>query len=453
MYVTGYNYETVGKYMRFLQRLDYIRMAVGICLVVDGTPITYFFRDTLGLAPGSTAFTAAIQALGFLLMIPFSVLRRLYRPNITLFQFAMGFLVLTSLYMFFYNTDRTDINRDMIYYAYILIFLFLLINIPNDFLEEIVPVIILFTILSNLALIYSLVKDPFWTVGQRAAIMMGTGGADDRSGNPHIVAKSALMGVIASLVWAFRVRTSLPVRVFCLLNALFSAAIMALTQTRSSILAGLLMLVAFAYFHIRPTHIRSAGRALMRPSSIIAIVLLFVGLNFALNRSGDLYAILYGYVVGFIERNTENVYALLGLKSSGAAYVATLDDSAVNRTFSAQFLRNVLIGHINIIVLGAGFKSYYLDIPVVEALISHGILGFFLYAGFNVIALYHALNAIRVNAHPFSSFLGYFYLYIFVLMFTNGRPYDPYTWFPYCLMIRFLGVEHLLPERLRSPNI
>ncbi len=70
-----------------------------------------------------------------------------------------------------------------------------------------------------------------------------------------------------------------------------------------------------------------------------------------------------------------------------------------------------------------------------------------------MIVLSHAFYAMRVNPHPLSSFLGYFYLYLFVLMFTNGRPYDIYLWHPYALMIRFLGVEKYLPTRLLSPNV
>ena len=40
--------------IRFIQTLDYMRIVLGICIVVDGYPLFFFFRETLRLAPGST---------------------------------------------------------------------------------------------------------------------------------------------------------------------------------------------------------------------------------------------------------------------------------------------------------------------------------------------------------------------------------------------------------------
>src|ERR671933_161294 len=111
--------------LRFLQTLDYMRMVVGMCILIDGYPIIFFFRETLRLAPGSSAFTAASFAGGLLLMVPFTFLRRLYKPNYTMFWMGVGFLLLSILYMYTYMGDPgfKDYNRDLIYYLYVFIFL------------------------------------------------------------------------------------------------------------------------------------------------------------------------------------------------------------------------------------------------------------------------------------------------------------------------------------------
>lgn len=442
----------MGQFLTFLRRVDLMRMALGICMVVDGYPIIFFLKETLKLAPGSTVFTAVFMLLGFVLMIPFSVLRRLYRPNFTLFWYCIAFLILTTLYMFFYTTvGYSGLATDLIYYAYILIFLFLLINIPNDILEEIIPIIILFTFISNVVLVYSLIKDPYWAVGQRASITFGGESADERSGNPHVFAKNAVVGIIASLVWAMRTKTGLIMRLLCVLSLLVNLAVITLTMARTSVLALVLMGIAFLFFNVGPSQIRSLGRTLVRPSTLIIAFLLFFGTSFAIQRNAQVYGILYGYVVAFADRNLENVYALLGMKVNNQT--VRLDDSAANRTTSARFLSNVLNGHLETLVVGAGYKATYLDVPVVEALINHGFLGLILFGGFNLLLLYHSFNAMRLNPHPFSIFLAYFYLYFLVAIFTGGRPYDTSIWHPFALMIRFLGVERYLPARLLSPNV
>ncbi|QJW90737.1 hypothetical protein HNV11_15780 [Spirosoma taeanense] len=436
----------MSNFIRFLQTLDYMRLVVGICILVDGYPLIFFFRETLKLAPGSTAFTAIALAAGLVLMIPFTVLRRLYRPNLTMFWMGVGFLLLCIFYMFVYNgvPGFKEYDKDMIYFAYIFIFLFLLINIPNDVIRVFIPVVILFTLVSNLALVYSLMTNPSWAIGQRATITLGDG--DDGSGNPHAFARNAFMGVIACVIWTVRPQTGFIFRLLALFSAVFNVAILVLTQTRSSIVALILALMFFMFFNVRPAQIRSTVRGLFKPVPIITIIVGIVGLMFFFRRYYDAYAILYGYVIGFVERNMENIYALLGMKVKGTQ--ATLDASAANRSVSALFFSNVLVGHLHMLILGFGYKFLYLDVPIMEALTNMGVLGFILFGGLNIMILYHSVRIMRTNPNPLNTFLAYFYMLVLVQLFTNGRPNEIAFWFPLALMIRFMGVEHLFPAYL-----
>ncbi len=436
--------------LQLLRKLDLMRIVLGICIVVDGMPLVFFFKETLGLAPGSQVFTALFLGFGFVLCVPFTIFRRLYRPNALLFWMAVWFIALSIFSMYYFNgvPGFKDYNVDFFYFLFSLVFLFLLINIPNDIIEVAVPVIIGFTVVSNMALVYAMLTDPTWTIGQRAVINFGSTETGERLGNAHVFARNALMGVIACGIWAFRPETGIIPRILSLFSAAFSAGILILTQTRSSIVALLIVVALFLFFNVRPAQIKTAVRGLLKPIPIITIAVFIFGMLFLLRRYYDVYSVLYGYVLAFVERNLENVYAALGMKSSGMAYKAALDASVANRTISTGFLSNILIGHMEMLVFGNGYKFQYLDIPVLEAFINHGILGLILFGGLNAMCLYHSLRAMQTNPNTLTTFLAYFYILVLVQMFTNGRPYEIYHWHPLGLMIRFMGIDKLIPVRL-----
>lgn len=435
---------------RLLQKIDLMRMVVGICMVVDGFPLITFLKETVHLAPNSQAFTAAFQLAGFGLMIPFNFLRRLYAPNLLTFWMGISFMLLSIFYMYYFNGEPgfKAYTSDLLYFLFAFIFIILLTCVPNDIIEVAIPVIVVFTLISNLALLYAMVTDPTWTIGQRAAINYGTTDTGERMGNPHIFARNALMGVVACGVWLVDKRTPALFRVFSFLAAILSLSLLVMTQTRSSVVALILIVGLFLFFNVRAAQIKQVVRGLRHPISIGIIVLVFFGLSFLIHRYYDIYAILYGYFVAFVERNMENVYAVLGLQSSGAAYKATLDASAANRAVSASFFSNVIVGHMEMLIFGNGYKFLYLDVPVMEAFINHGLPGLILFGGMNMLMLYDALKTMRTNPNPLNTFLAYFYIMVMVQLLTNGRPYEIYHWFPLALMIRFLGIDHLFPVRL-----
>ena len=440
----------MSKFLRLLETLDYVRIVVGICLLVDGYPLIFFFRETLRLAPGSTVFTAAALAFGLVLMVPFTILRRLYRPNMTMLWIGLAFLAFCILYMTVYVGEGgfTEFGKDTVYYIYILLFLFLLINIPNEIIRVFVPVIVLFTLVSNLGLIYSLLTNPSWAIGMRAAITIG--GSDEASGNPHAFSRNAFMGIIACAIWLLRSETGVIFRLLAFFAGVLNIIVLVLTQTRSAIVALIIAIAFFIYYNVRPAQIRHTVRRLLTPIPIIIMVIGFVGVLFLMRRFSDGYSILYGYVIAFAERNLDNVYAILGLNAAGTGYRATLDDSAANRSVSALFFNNVLEGHAHMLILGYGYKYLYLDVPVLEALTNQGILGFALFGGLNALIMYHVLGVMRRNPNSLNVFLAYFYMLILVQLFTNGRPYEISFWFPLALMIRFMGVDHLFPAHLAN---
>ena len=439
----------MANFIRLLQKLDYMRMSLGICILIDGHPLIFFFRDALKLAPGSTTFTALGLGLGLVLMVPFTLFRRLYRPNETLCWMMVAFLVICIVYMVAYRGPQpVDRGKEMIYYAFMLLFLILLLNIPNDIILVVIPVIVLFTLLSNLGLIYSLIRDPNWILGQRATIVLN--GDEDGSGNPHVFARNAFIGVIACAIWLVRPNLNFLLRLFALFAGILNIIILVLTQTRSSILALIIATALFMYFNVRPAQIRSAVRATFKPIPILVMVVGIAGIVIFFQQNYEIYGVLYVYVENFITRNLENVYAFLGMSSQGTIYEAQLDDSVANRAGNFSLLSNTFISRPAMLLVGYGYKFFYFDVPIVEILLDQGVVSFGLFLGINVLIIRHGLQIMKHNPNPLSVFLAYFYVLIFVGIFSGGRPYEVTYWLPYIAMMRFMGIEHLLPAYLND---
>ncbi|WP_461129096.1 hypothetical protein [Spirosoma aerophilum] len=389
------------------------------------------------------------MAGGFVLMMPFTIFRKLYRPNATLFKIGMAYIGMSIFYMFFLNGSPffADYDRDMIYFTYIIVFIFLLINVPNDIVKVFIPVVVLFTLASNLGLIYSLLTDPSWAIGQRATIVLNN--SDEGSGNPHVFARNAFMGVIACAIWLMAPQTNFLFRLLAFFAGVLNIVVIVLTQTRSTMLALLMAIGLFAYFNVRPAQIRTAVRSIVKPIPLLVIAVGFVGIILFFQRNYTTYMILSDYLFSFLERNLDNVYAFLGLKAHGSEFKAVLDDSSANRTETVILLRNSFsAAHFHRLILGYGYKYTYLDVPVVEAFTNHGLPGLFLFSSINILVIYYISRIFRTNPNELSTFLAYFYLLVFVQIFTNGRPNEIAFWFPMGIMIRFVGIEHLFPAYL-----
>jgi hypothetical protein len=84
-----------------------------------------------------------------------------------------------------------------------------------------------------------------------------------------------------------------------------------------------------------------------------------------------------------------------------------------------------------------------MDIPVAEAFLDCGILGFLSFGILNVLIFKESILAIYRGDNKFTLFLGLYYISYFVNIFSTGQPFDLQYWFPFAVMIRFMGVKYL----------
>lgn len=411
-----------------------LRYSLGIAMMFNGFPLIFFFRDTLGIGPASSVFTAIFFTLALLLMMPGHLFKRLYKPNTILLNLGLGFLLLTFYYFLFINSVGKSV-ADIGNYVFVFGFMILLLHVPNDVKDTLVAVLFILSFFANITLVYSLITDPNWTPGMRAAVSFANDGAQP-GGNPHITARNGVICVLTATIMLART-PGIFTKLFLFFSILFSLAVVVLSLAKSSYLGLGLMIGAYMLFQFKVSNIFSAVGNAFKFRNMLIIILIIIGINYFLNRYGDILNLLLGYWDVFESRIMDVIFTSTGVKLSDTADV---DYSAMGRVSGfGEFMETLFSWDI---FLGRGYKSDYLDVPILESWVNHGFFGFVFFAGFNFFLLIYAIREVKRNTNQLTTFLAYFFLSLMVLLITGGRPYDIAFWFPYAVMIRFLGIKY-----------
>jgi hypothetical protein len=80
----------------------YTRQSIGIFLVFMGSPLIFFFKETLGFG-GSSAFTVAGFCSGFVFMVSTDTFRKFYKLNTPIFRLGLIFTLISLIYFYAYN--------------------------------------------------------------------------------------------------------------------------------------------------------------------------------------------------------------------------------------------------------------------------------------------------------------------------------------------------------------
>ncbi|GAB3182080.1 hypothetical protein [Telluribacter humicola] len=420
-----------------LKNFNNLRYSVGIYMLFNGFPIIFFVRDTLGIGPASSVFTAAFWMLGLVLMLPAQLFMRIYKPNAILFNLSVLFLLLAFFYYMLPGSTGAGTVTEFGNYFFIFAYLILIIQVPNTVKDTLIPVIFILSLLSNFSLIYSLLVDPNWTLGMRAAITFANENAQS-GGNPHAAARNAIVCIISSgvLIWQSR---SLLLKTFFYFCIIFSVVIIILTQTKSTFLALILMLMFYIYANFSMRKIGSAIYNFFSLKTVLIAIFIFLVANYFLSRYYDIYAIILNYSDVLFARFYNVYYTITGVQIDAEA---TIDASSMGRVSSFELFFES-IDNPQIMLFGLGYKATFLDVPVLEALINHGLLGFLFFDGFLFFLLVYTHKEVLRKTNIIALFVAYLYIYTIPQMVTGGRPYDITYWFSFILMVRFLGIKYL----------
>ena len=413
-----------------------------------GSPLIFFFKETLGFG-GSSAFTLGGFILGFILMISKDTFRKYYRLNTPIFRLGLIFTLVSLIYFYAYNDVYTDsyiVGRDIANYILIAVFFFMLTSVSNEVKDYFLPVTVALTFLGSICLIYSMATNPFFVLGQRATVVFGDG-TSATSGNPHVYARNAFAGIFASY---FMLQTrAFFWKIFCLLNLLVSLAVLVMAQVRTIYLAFFIAVAIYIYFNTSAVSIIRAVRGFFSPRNMMILFLIFVGVIYFFATHQQLIDILLNY---FDSSSTALTKAVL--TATGMADEKTIDYSAMGRVGNFEFFKSILYSEPHSLILGKGYRFWYMDMPIIEAFLDYGIIGLWSFGLMNLLILKESLKSMKEKNNPFVMFLGYFYLTYFLGLFTGGRPNDTPYWFVFAVMIRFVGVKYLdlLPKGI-TPSV
>lgn len=420
-------------------RTPYLRESIGMLTIILGTPVIFFFRETVRLAPGKSWFTAACLVAALILMIPTSFLKIMYKPNVQLFKWASYFLAVSFFYLLFYNpfakTDYYVPVREYSNFIFIFIYIFLLMNIPNKVKDNIIPLIVLVTFAGSVALIISLLLNPNYILGQRAAIYFGDG---EEGGNPHVFAKNAFAGVISSFL--LLKQRNLLTKAFAIFSIFLSVTVVIMTQTRGVLLALFIAIFLFLVFNLTKRQIKETVKSIFSLRNLFFLTVVLYGGYYYLAHYSPFFDLLASYSDRFSSTFLSMIFTASGKTQESPVM---FDPSSQQRVFSFHLFKNYIEGQPEKMIFGLGYRYAYLDVPVLEAFLDCGILGGVSFLGFILLLTWHSYKAMRTQPNDFVVFLAYFYITYFVGVFSAGRPFDTSFWFIFALMIRFMGIKYL----------
>ena len=413
----------------------HLRNSIGLALIWIMPSLVYFVKELFGFG-GSAIFSGIFYCIGLVLMLNRSSLRQAYKLNPQIAAVGLTFYIFSLIYFFVFNSHPPSFTLELLNLCISTMYIVLLLRVSNESQDQLVWIIFFATLLINILLIYSISTNPYFTLGARASVQMSSKGNSEYSGNPYVYSKNGLLGFVISLLMIqlkpVLVKSySFIFRIFLHINLWLSLIVVLLTQTRATFLALAIILFLYLVFVFKPS--KESFKMTKASWTFYGIILLFM--NY-INTKFQLFDIISGYYSSYA---TQIERALL--TGSKLGKVAEQDMSAMGRVRNIEYFISEWTYNKFNFIFGYGYRFKYMDVPALEAFLSFGIVGLFLFLLLQGTILFYAIKALKSES-VFQIFLGLVYFHTFISIFTAGRPTDFPYWISYFIFMRFLGVTY-----------
>ncbi|MDF7818967.1 hypothetical protein P1X15_15225 [Runella sp. MFBS21] len=421
--------------------LKYYRQALGIHMLWNSYPIIFFFRDGLRIGPSGSVFTMIFWVIGFLLIFPKNIFSTIYFPNRVLSFFWLGFIAVAWVYWQYYpgiNGSPTG-SKEMLTYVLPIAFFLLMCYYPNDKTDILLKSLILYTLFASIGLLYVILNDPTWHIGERAGIRYA---ANTAQSNPHTYANNALMTIVASMIMVQRTNSFLYKLVYLFL-VFFSVVVMILCRTNTSIIT--LVVITFVAFMFNSIKV---VKALFSKNTLKIVGGIAIIISLSLSQLTFVTTAVTSNYQAFSSRFGRVIYTITGVQTSEpTAGEGGIDHSSLYRVLSWKYATDFFFNQASIgtIIFGEGYKSQFFDVPSLEAWVNLGILGFIFYNGFWFLLGMTNLLQYSYPTNPASTFIAYFSLLLFVALASGGQTIDISAWLTQAFFIRFSGLKSSKP--------
>ncbi len=407
------------------------RKSFGVALVLAGSPIIYFLRDGLGMAPANFYFTGIFMLLYLSFLFDFKSFTnfKLQKPNVVLFYLSIFFWA--GSFMYFLYSNYQDKLKDTFYMLYLTLFFIGLLKLRYLEMRNLINSLFLVTLLSNLLFVvffkFFFLEVSLRELGSRAYI----GGEE---GNPNLYANVAFYGVISSYFFLKNINKSKSIKYVLLpvLNILLSFIVIILSQNRTVMIC-LILLIGILF--------------------IKKMMTFFISLKFRMNlKSIFIYSFLISafiVLVNIFMQDYREIYI-----SNYAEYFSGLienikggkgDMSSIQRIYSLNLVLNEISTEPLTYLIGKGYKYEWLDIPMLQSIRDMGLFGisfilFHFTVFFYMIKFLYLGNKLKNKLEL--SFLFSIYTLIFFNSLTHGQPYDLSHWLPFMVIVRFMKMRY-----------
>ncbi|MER0441290.1 hypothetical protein [Emticicia sp. W12TSBA100-4] len=412
-------------------------------------PLIYYLRDAVGLAKGSSIFTVAMMMGPMILCFPFVNLKKVYTPDKIAYKLSAYFILLGLIYLMAYAPNRGWFTNTyyelgvMIVIAYL--YFFLSTVSINDLNKYFVELAIVITSVGGVLFLIYLLRNPYFVIGQRASITFGNSEAEG-FGNPHIYAKASYLGIVASILYLSKPK-SLVLQIMNFGCIFIHIIILGLTLSMTTNATFVLFLCLYSYFNL------TLGKVYVKLKKILLSPVFWIFLTVFIFKANEYYQKNAGPITNIaltISRRVdvlgETFFPFLyKSKDSRGIYKQRVDGSASARidnytTLTTTFTKNLSEGKILPILFGNGYHKLYVDVPILEALHSFGIVGFLLFMTFFTYMGWQVLREMK-NPHSLATeYIAYAYLYFFLYTFSGGLIIDYIRWGFFAFVCRFLPI-------------
>jgi hypothetical protein len=224
---------------------------------------------------------------------------------------------------------------------------------------------------------------------------------------------------------------------FFVTAAVVSVAVILMTRTNTSILALGIVAGIYVLFHTKRILPMVFNFKSLLISGLFATVGVWVMSRYSvfINLYQSIWDMMYRRII-----NT--IYTATDINLGTQSYSATIDYSSVNRVVSFKYFTDIFLDNsIGVVLFGEGYKSVFLDVPLLEAFITEGVLGGIFFIGFFLVWLFFAMKEVFQPTSAWNSFLAYTSFIFFIGLTSGGRPIDAGNWMVYVVFIRFLGTR------------
>lgn len=400
------------------QYIRKFRHAFAVSFIFCGLPLVWVLREAIGIT-NIQLFTWIVMATVVMILPQFK--GHLYGDTKAI-VFPLSFLAYLIVISFASGIPE---DNGFIYLLFVFSVFVGLMTVPTRNLI-LVPILFLFiSALSCVITVGNIILNDIELIGR---IYAGD------SNSPNQLSFVGGLAMVSGLFVLFNhVSTNRWTQFLSYMSILLGLIIVILSVTRSTVLGLVLCAVICIFFKITKlitiqTRHDCTNAKIIKAKKIgarITILLLFLlgGYLYA----GDIVSVYFFQFITYFQKGILSYfYGITGI-----------EESAETRYYQIYLALN---GIFEYPIAGHGYKSLYVDFPILQSFYDLGLFGgiYFLIIALLLPIIFIIRTMISVNSPALQRFVAYVYVYFTPNLILHGQPYDYPLWLPIVLLFRFI---------------